>query len=58
MASGTSMGRVVKTNVLLMRAADFDEMNRIYSSYFPEESIPPVQRLWSRAFRIQTFFWR
>ncbi len=39
-ASGTSMERVVKTNVLLMRAADFDEMNRIYSSYFPEGKYP------------------
>ena len=39
-ASGASMERVVKTNVLLMRAADFDEMNRIYSSYFPEGKYP------------------
>jgi len=39
-ASGTGMERVVKTNVLLMRAADFDEMNRIYSSYFPEGKYP------------------
>ena len=38
--SGTGMERVVKTNVLLMRAADFDEMNRIYSSYFPEGKYP------------------
>ena len=39
-ASGTGMERVVKTNVLLKRAADFDEMNRIYSSYFPEGKYP------------------
>jgi 2-iminobutanoate/2-iminopropanoate deaminase len=39
-ASGTGMERVVKINVLLMRAADFDEMNRIYSSYFPEGKYP------------------
>jgi reactive intermediate/imine deaminase len=39
-ASGTGLERVVKTNVLLMRAADFDEMNRIYSSYFPEGKYP------------------
>jgi reactive intermediate/imine deaminase len=39
-ASGTGIERVVKTNVLLMRAADFDEMNRIYSSYFPEGKYP------------------
>lgn len=39
-ASGTSMARVVKTNVLLMRATDFDEMNRIYASYFPDGNYP------------------
>jgi reactive intermediate/imine deaminase len=39
-ASGTGMDRIVKTNVLLMRAADFDEMNRIYSSYFSEGKYP------------------
>ena len=39
-SGGTGMERVVKTNVLLMRAADFDEMNRIYSSYFPEGKYP------------------
>jgi 2-iminobutanoate/2-iminopropanoate deaminase len=39
-SSGTSIDRVVKTNVLLMRASDFDEMNRIYSSYFPEGKYP------------------
>jgi reactive intermediate/imine deaminase len=39
-ASGAGMERVVKTNVLLVRAADFDEMNRIYSSYFPEGKYP------------------
>jgi 2-iminobutanoate/2-iminopropanoate deaminase len=39
-ASGTGMERVVKTNVLLVRAADFDEMNRIYASYFPDGKYP------------------
>src|SRR6266542_1224583 len=29
-ASGASWDRVVKTNVLLIRASDFAEMNRIY----------------------------
>jgi len=39
-AAGTDWSRVVKTNVLLMRASDFAEMNRIYGSYFPEGRYP------------------
>jgi reactive intermediate/imine deaminase len=39
-AAGTDWSRVVKTNVLLMRARDFGEMNRIYSSYFPDGRYP------------------
>ncbi len=39
-AAGTDWTRVVKTNVLLMRASDFAEMNRIYGSYFPEGKFP------------------
>jgi enamine deaminase RidA (YjgF/YER057c/UK114 family) len=31
-AAGTDWNRVVKTNVLLMRASDFAEMNRTYGS--------------------------
>jgi 2-iminobutanoate/2-iminopropanoate deaminase len=39
-ASGTGWDRVVKTNVLLTRSADFAEMNRIYSGYFREGKFP------------------
>ena len=39
-ASGAGWERVVKTNVLLMRAADFAEMNRIYVTYFPDGEFP------------------
>ena len=39
-ASGTDWSRVVKTNVLLMRASDFNEMNQIYSTYFAEGKYP------------------
>ena len=39
-ASGTGWERVVKTNVLLTRRADFDEMNRIYATYFPDGKYP------------------
>jgi 2-iminobutanoate/2-iminopropanoate deaminase len=39
-AAGTDWSRVVKTNVLLVRASDFAEMNRIYGSYFPEGKYP------------------
>jgi len=39
-AAGTDWNRVVKTNVLLMRAGDFAEMNRIYGSYFPDGKYP------------------
>jgi reactive intermediate/imine deaminase len=38
--AGTDWSRVVKTNVLLVRASDFAEMNRIYGSYFPEGRYP------------------
>jgi 2-iminobutanoate/2-iminopropanoate deaminase len=30
----------VKTNVLLVRIANLGEMNRMYSSYFPEGKYP------------------
>jgi 2-iminobutanoate/2-iminopropanoate deaminase len=39
-ASGTDWSRVVKTNVLLMRAGDFNDMNQIYSTYFAEGKYP------------------
>jgi 2-iminobutanoate/2-iminopropanoate deaminase len=39
-ASGADWDRVVKTNVLLIRASDFAEMNRIYASYFPDGKYP------------------
>ena len=39
-ASGADWSRVVKTNVLLMRNSDFNEMNRIYSTYFAEGKYP------------------
>lgn len=38
--AGTDWSRVVKTNVLLVRASDFAEMNRIYGSFFPEGKYP------------------
>ena len=39
-ASGSSLERVVKTNVILTRASDFKEMNEIYRSYFREGNYP------------------
>ena len=39
-AAGADWSRVVKTNVLLMRASDFAEMNRIYGSYFAGGKYP------------------
>jgi len=39
-AAGTDWSRVVKTNVFLMRARDFPEMNRIYGSYFSDGKYP------------------
>jgi reactive intermediate/imine deaminase len=39
-SAGTSWDRVVKTNVMLTRNGDFDEMNRIYATYFTEGKYP------------------
>jgi 2-iminobutanoate/2-iminopropanoate deaminase len=39
-ASGAGWDRVVKTSVLLTRASDFAEMNRIYAAYFPDGKYP------------------
>jgi reactive intermediate/imine deaminase len=38
--AGTDWNHVVKTNVLLMRASDFAEMNRVYGAYFQEGKYP------------------
>ena len=38
--AGTSLDRVVKTNVILVRISDFEEMNRIYRTYFEESRFP------------------
>jgi 2-iminobutanoate/2-iminopropanoate deaminase len=37
---GTDWSRVVKTTVFLTRPGDFADMNRIYSSYFPDGKFP------------------
>ncbi len=39
-SAGTSWDRVVKTNVMLTRSADFGAMNGIYATYFPEGKYP------------------
>jgi 2-iminobutanoate/2-iminopropanoate deaminase len=39
-SAGADWSRVVKTNVLLMRASDFAEMNRVYGSYFADGKYP------------------
>jgi 2-iminobutanoate/2-iminopropanoate deaminase len=39
-AAGADWSRVVKTNILLTRASDFSEMNRIYGLYFPGGQYP------------------
>ncbi|RXH12448.1 RidA family protein [Bradyrhizobium guangzhouense] len=38
--AGGDWNRVVKTNVLLIRRGDFEDMNRIYGSYFPDGKYP------------------
>ncbi len=40
-ASGSSLNKVVKTNVFLRRKELFQEMNQVYSKYFPVE--PPAR---------------
>lgn len=39
-AAGAGWDRVAKVNVLLTRREDFEEMNRIYTSYFPDGKYP------------------
>jgi 2-iminobutanoate/2-iminopropanoate deaminase len=38
--AGTDWSRVVKTTIFLTRPSDFADMNRIYSSYFPDGKFP------------------
>ncbi|WP_424813007.1 RidA family protein [Roseococcus sp. YIM B11640] len=38
--AGGDWSRVAKVNVLLTRREDFEEMNRIYASYFPDGNYP------------------
>ncbi|WP_052887596.1 MULTISPECIES: RidA family protein [Thermogemmatispora] len=35
-AAGSSLSRVVKTTVFLARMSDFQAMNAVYATYFPE----------------------
>jgi 2-iminobutanoate/2-iminopropanoate deaminase len=39
-AAGSSLDRVVKMNVILVRKSDWDDMNRIYREYFTEGFYP------------------
>ena len=39
-ASGTSLDRIVKSNIILVRKSDFREMNEIYRSYFADGIYP------------------
>jgi len=38
--AGTDMTRILKTSVLLTRATDVAEMNRLYAAAFPPEHLP------------------
>ncbi|MGH8736953.1 MAG: RidA family protein [Burkholderiales bacterium] len=38
--AGTTLDKVVKTNVILTRISDFDAMNAIYRTYFREANYP------------------
>jgi enamine deaminase RidA (YjgF/YER057c/UK114 family) len=38
--AGAGFDRLAKVNVLLTRREDFEEMNRIYASYFPDGKYP------------------
>jgi len=46
-AAGSSMAKVVKTNVYLTDIADFAAMNEVYATFFPAEPppVPPSRRL-------------
>ena len=39
-AAGSSMDKIVKSNVILVRKSDFAEMNEIYRSYFADGVYP------------------
>ncbi len=39
--AGSSLARAVKVHVILARAEDFDEMNRVYAEFFPID--PPAR---------------
>ena len=39
-AGGSSLEKVVKVNVILVRKADWEDMNRIYREYFKEGNYP------------------
>jgi 2-iminobutanoate/2-iminopropanoate deaminase len=39
-AVGTGLDRVIKTNVMLTRSADFDTLNSIYATYFSDGKYP------------------
>jgi 2-iminobutanoate/2-iminopropanoate deaminase len=39
-AAGTSLDKVVKVNVILVRKSDWTDMNRIYREYFKEGNYP------------------
>ncbi|WP_421994152.1 RidA family protein [Roseococcus sp.] len=38
--AGADMTRILKTSVLLVRATDVPEMNRLYAAAFPAEHLP------------------
>ena len=38
--AGTDITRVLKANVLLVRATDVEEMNRLYRAAFPADALP------------------
>ena len=39
-AAGSSLDKVVKVNVILVRKSDWEDMNRIYREYFRERNFP------------------
>jgi 2-iminobutanoate/2-iminopropanoate deaminase len=41
--AGLGFKDVVRTTVFLTNIGDFQAMNRVYASYFPEGSIPPAR---------------
>ena len=47
--SGTGWERVARTKIFLRRAQDFDDMNRIYATYFPDGKFPARTTLYVHA---------